>query len=443
MGHCPEPRVASSDYVVVGVSQKTSSIDLRDQIFVEDAELPDVLAALRDRGFDEVMVVSTCDRVEFYGVAVDVERAVAAGRNLLELRMGKDVDTSSDAIFCLTGDAAARHVFAVAASLESLVVGEAEVLGQIKHAHAQAADVGAVGAALELLMQQAYGAAKDIRTNTGIAEGPVSMATAAIKAAGSLFGSLENISALLIGPSEIGLLMVDHFQNVGLRRITVAAGNASRSAALARIVGGHSVTYDDIPNALIGADLVIGAAGLGRYMVTAEMLRRALRARRRRPVFVLDVAIPGDADPDIAMLEDAFLYDLDTLETIAQINRDMRDAEMQEAWRLVDKHLEVFQTGCAEREAVPVVKELRAHFEAVRDEIRASAPHASAEEVSRRLINRLLHEPFAALREAARDAGSDNAIALAARRMFALKDVYGETQMRGKVDLEAPESEDK
>jgi len=151
------------------------------------------------------------------------------------------------------------------------------------------------------------------------------------------------------------------------------------------------------------------------------MVRTALRARRRKPIFVLDVAIPGDADPAIAELEDAFLYDLDHLEAIARSNRESRDAALQAAWQLVDSHVDAFRAMQAERDAVPVVAELRAHFEAMRDEILASAPQADADDVTRRLINRLLHTPSGALRDAARDGGAGNAVAEAARRMFGLK----------------------
>ena len=253
MGHRPEQGAAPADYVVVGASHKTSSAALRDRLFIEDAEAPAVLAALQQGGFDQALVISTCDRVEFHGAATDSDRAVSAAREIL----GRRADGAADELFDLRGIEAARHVFAVAASLESVVVGESDVLGQLKSAHARARDAGGVGSELESLMQHAYGAAKDVRANTAIAEGPVSLATAAVQAARNLFGSLDDVSALLIGPAEMGMLMLDQFRNGGLRRVTVAAGNASRGQALARIVEGHSVTYDDLPAALVGADLVI------------------------------------------------------------------------------------------------------------------------------------------------------------------------------------------
>jgi glutamyl-tRNA reductase len=416
MGHRPKYGAAPADYVVVGASHKTSSTALRDRLFIEDAEVPAVLAALRHGGFDQALVISTCDRVEFHGAAVDPDRAVAAGRQIL----GQRAEGVAEEFFDLTGLEAARHVFAVAASLESVVVGESDVLGQLKSAHKMARDAGAIGSEFESLMQHAYGAAKDVRANTAIAEGPVSLATAAVQAARNLFGSLDDVSALLIGPAEMGMLMLDQFRNGGLHRVTVAAGNTSRGQAMARIVEGHSVTYDDLPTALVGADLVICAAGLGRPMITAAMLQNALRARRRKPIFVLDVAIPNDADPEIAGLEDAFLYDLDHLESISRSNRGSRDAAMTEAEQTIERHLSTFQASRAERDAVPVVADLRAHFEAVRIEVLSDNPHDDTDEITRRLINRLLHAPSQTLRAAARDVGADNPISGAARNMFGL-----------------------
>lgn len=439
MGHRLENGAAPADYVVVGASHKTSSAALRDRLFIEDAEVPDVLSALRAGGFDQALVVSTCDRVEFHGAAVEPDRAVGAAREFLGRRVGGQAD---DEFFDLTGVNAARHVFAVASSLESVVVGESEVLGQLKAAHALARDAGGVGRELESLMQHAYGAAKDVRANTAIAEGPVSLATAAVQAARNLFGSLDDVSALLIGPAEMGMLMLDQFRSGGLRRVTVAAGNAARGQALARIVEGHSVTYDDIPAALVGADLVIGAAGIGRPMITTAMLQDALRARRRKPIFVLDVAIPNDADPDIASLEDAFLYDLDHLESISRSNRESRDAATAEAWRTIDRHLKMFRDSLAERDAVPVVADLRAHFEAVRTELLSDNPQADADEMTRRLINRLLHTPSQTLRAAARDEGGDSSIARAARRMFGLTPDKQEMQNKPETDGTAPSGSD-
>jgi glutamyl-tRNA reductase len=417
MGHRPADRAAPADFVVVGASHKSSTAIARDRLFVEDGDIPDVIARLRGEGFDQVQVMSTCDRVEFQGAARDPARAVAAARALLDGRAGGPPG-SVEGVYALQGRDAVRHIFAVAASLESAVVGESEVLGQFKAAHARARAAGAVGREFDHLLRCAYSAAKDVRTSTTIAEGPVSLANAAIHAVRGLFGDLGRISALLVGPGDMGVLMLEAFQNAGLRHVTIAGASATRARAIARGFDAHAIAYDDLSSALAGADLLIGAAGTGQVMLTPEMVADALRARRRRPVFVLDVAIPGDADPAIGALEDAFLYDLDDLESIAHTNRAARDAAADEAWELIDRHVRAFEDATAEREADPDVADLRARFEDIRADVLANAGDADAEEVTRRLVNRLLHEPSRALRDAARR--SERSVADAARVIFGL-----------------------
>jgi glutamyl-tRNA reductase len=419
MGRRPDSRAAPADFVVVGASHKTISAALRDRLFLEESEVPGVIADMCASGFDQALVMSTCDRVEILGAASDPDRASTAARALLMARLAGE---GADGIYTLGGHDAVRHIFAIAASLESAVVGEAEVLGQLKAADAGARAQGALGRELDSLLRAAYSAAKDVRTNTAIAEGPVSLANAAVHAVRGLFGDLSRVSGLLVGPGDMGVLMLEQFRNAGLQRLTVAGANESRAQAVAGPYGAHFVTYDSLDAALAGADLVIGAAGTGREILTRDMIDGALRARRRKPVFVLDVAIPGDADPGIATLEDAFLYDLDDLEAVARTNRASRDKAAREAWDMIDRHVRAFDAAAAEREADPDVADLRSHFEAVRAEVLARAGNADNEEVTRRLVNRLLHDPTRALRDAARR--SEGGFAAVARELFGLDSAH-------------------
>jgi len=415
----PDTRMAPADFVVVGASHKTSSTALRDRLFVATADEPAILAALRNGGFDQVLVVSTCDRVEFQGYASDVEQAFHTVRALLQMRAGGET-LEPGSVYALRGRDAVRHVFAVASSLESAIVGEAEILGQLKEIHERTRFAGALGMELDNLFQKAFSAAKDARTNTAIAEGPLSLANAALHSIRNLFGDLDEVSALLLGPGEMGGLMLDHFRQHGLRHVVVAGPTAERAASAARAHDAHATTYDVLPAALERADLVIGAAGTGQEIVTATMMRQAIRARRRKPVFILDVAVPADAAREITSLEDVFLYDLDDLEVIARSNQAARDAAAQEAWLIVDHHADAFMEMAAERDAGPEVADIRAYFEKMRSDVLAEHGQTDAAEVTRRLINRLLHRPSEVLRAAARDPGDHNSVAQVARRLFAL-----------------------
>lgn len=421
MGHPPDYRAAPADFFVVGASHKSSSATLRDRLFIGPGEEAAVLAELRSQGIAEAVILSTCDRVEVHGIAHDRPAAIRATRVLLESRLGASAGTDG-AILAHEGDDAIRYLFAIAASLESVVIGEPDVLGQVKDAHARARAAGASGPTLEAIFERCYSAAKEVRSDTAVAEGPVSLANAALRAMRNLFGDLSGVRALLIGPGEMGLLMLEHLRANGLHTLTVAGPTPERAASAAHAFGAHAMTYDELAEKLPGMDLVICAAGTGRILIDAAGMRPVIRARRRRPVFILDVAIPGDADRDVSELEDVFLYDLDDLETVARENRSSREAAAREAWAIVERHVAEFTGAMQEREAAGTVTDLRDHFERIRADVIAQSGGQDAEEITRRLINRLLHEPSAVLRAAAREGGAGNDIEGAVRRLFDMDD---------------------
>jgi glutamyl-tRNA reductase len=415
----PDTRMAPADFVVVGASHKTCSTALRDRLFVATADEPAILSALQNGGFDQVISVSTCDRVEFQGYARDVDAAVQTACALLGMRTGGET-LEPASVYALSGRDAVRHVFAVVSSLESAIVGETEVLGQLKEIHERARQGDALGSELDSLFQNAFSAAKDVRTNTAIAEGPLSLANAALHSIRSLFGDLDDVAALLLGPGEMGGLMLDHFRQHGLRHVVVAGPTVERAASAARAHDAHATTYDALPAALERADLVIGAGGTGQELVSVAMMRQAIRVRRRKPVFILDVAVPADAAREIATLEDVFLYDLDDLEGIARSSQSARDVAAQEAWLIVDQHADSFMEKSAEREAGSEVAGMRAYFEQTRRDVLDAHGSVDAGEATRLLINRLLHRPSEVLRAAAREPGDPGSVADAARRLFAL-----------------------
>ena len=417
----PENRVAPADILVVGASHKTSNTALRDRLFITPEDEPAVLDALRAGGFDQAVVVSTCDRVEICGIPHDLDTALRTVQLIMETRAGAE-RLGERALYNMSGRTAVKHLFGVAASLESEVIGEAEVLGQVKEARARAQAHGSLGSELDLLFQKAFSAAKEVRTRTAIAEGPLTLANAALRAVQNLFGTLDKVSALLLGPGEMGGLMLSHFRHHDLKHFVVAGPTPERAASAGRAFGTHFVTYEELPDALVQADLVIGAAGTGRLLITADMMRAAIRARRRKPVFILDVAIPADVDRAVDDLEDVFLYDLDDLEMISRANRDSRDSASREAWDIVERHTDGFFDDVIGRSADPEVADLRAYFEMVRAEVLASAGDTDPDEVTRRLIKRLLHRPTEALRAAAREGNGESAIGDAVRRLFALNE---------------------
>jgi glutamyl-tRNA reductase len=278
-----------------------------------------------------------------------------------------------------------------------------------------------VGRELESLLQAAYATAKRARSETAIGEKPVSIAAAAVQLARDLHGDLEPLSALVIGAGEMGDLLVEGFRQAGLTRLIATAPTPARAEALARHLDCHEAPFEALAETLAGTDIVLTALGSRRYLLSVEVVEAALKARRRRPILVVDGGIPGDVEPAVGRLEDAFLFDLADLEKVAWRGMAEREQAAAEARAIVEAGVESFLHGQLARSAVPVLRALRAHFEEVRREVLDDGPAHDAGEATRRLVNRLLHLPSESLRgiAAARDLDLDQAEALI-RRLFRL-----------------------
>jgi len=402
---------------------------VRDRLFTEPGEVPALLERLQAAGLSQAVWLATCDRTEIIGVAASRAEAVAAATSMLAERAGLPPGACGGQLFTLTGAEAVRHLFAVTASLESQVVGEPQVPAQVKAAYRQSVAAGLAGSDLDALMRASFAVAKRIRAETAISERPTSIAAAAVDVARDLHGDLGKRQGLLIGLGDMGLLMVEGLRAVGLGGLTVMTPVDSRAEAAAKRLGCHHAPFAELDGVLAGADIVVTAVGLGRYILTAEAVEAAARRRRRRPVFIIDAALPTDVEPGVGENDAAFVYDLADLERVALQGRVSREAAAAAAWELVGSAVAGFLAERAERAAVPAVVALRGHFEAVRREVLAGgAPDAA--EATRRLINRLLHRPSEALRRlAAGDerAGSERLL----RLLFGLES-----------EVAAPENED-
>jgi glutamyl-tRNA reductase len=411
--------------VLVGANHRSASTALREQLFVDEAYFGNVFARLRDRGIDQALLLSTCDRVEVHTIHDDADAAAGAITAVLADHAGVDVATAAAGFYTLAGEAAARHLFAIAASLDSLVIGEPQVLGQVKASHRVAQAAGMIGGDLDRLLQAAYGAAKRVREETRIGERPVSIAAAAVEVAGEILGDLRDRAGLLIGVGEMGELVARQLKDAGLGRLVVTHRAPARAEALARRLGANLQSIDDLDQALVAADVVVTCVGLGSYVVTLEAMAAALERRRRRPVFVIDLAVPRDADPAVNDLDGAFVYDGGDLEGVTRAGLAEREASATGAWRLIDEALADLRRAQSMRAAVPTVTALRAHFETARARVLAEVGEGDAAKATRLLINRLLHDPSEALRErAAADAsaGDREVEERALRRFFRLGD---------------------
>ena len=363
--------------VIVGANHRSASLSVRDQLFVDDAEAPDFLRALGQR---EALILSTCDRVEVWAWDADPETIHQS------LIARADAD-----LYTLTGEQAVRHAFTVTAALDSLIIGEPQVPGQVKAAVRLARTTGTIGPGLDGVVDAALSAAKRVRNETAIGEGPVSIAAAACQLARDLHGDLSSRRALLVGAGDMGELVAEALLAAGLGRLEVTAPRASRAEAVAAALNAYVVPFESVVDVLPLADVVLSAVGGRAVAFSADAVARALKARRRRPVFLIDCAIPGDIDPAVNRLDGAFLYDLTDLEKVALKGRTSRE-QAAIAARANGKDR-------TSRKAAPAIVELRQFFEDQRQAVLNE--NLPAAESTRLLINRLLHAPSEVLKDGA------------------------------------------
>jgi glutamyl-tRNA reductase len=403
--------------VVVGYGHRTAPAALRDRLFIEHGQMTGFLADLRAAGITQSIALSTCDRVEIQGAAADPAAFMRAVLQVFQARHNLTAEELGRDVHYLVGDEALRHIFAVAAALDSQIVGEPQVLGQVKEAHQLARDAGLIGPEIDSALQAAYGAAKRVRSETALGERPVTLASAAVQVARDVHGELAGCAALLVGAGDMGELLVEHFRGAGLKRLTVTGPHAARSEALARQLDCHVAPFEPLLPALGAADIVITAAGTGRFSVTVPMVDAALRQRRRRPMLLLDLGVPADIDPGVEPLDGAFRYDLDDLEHVAMSGRVSRETAATEAWAILDAELAAFARARAGRTAAPAITALRRHFEMQRARVLIEAG-GDAVRATELLINRLLHEPSQTLRRLASEAAVDPATRREAERLI-------------------------
>lgn len=407
-------------FLVVGVNHRSAGMELREALFIEEERLPERLSELRDSGLDEALLLSTCDRVELLAAVEDSAEAALRLRRLLAQWAGVSHDELMGQSYTLSDDDALRHLFAVAASLDSQVIGEPQVLGQVKEAHRLAAALGLTGPVLGRRLEAAYKAAKRVRNETSLAQQPVTLAASALRVARDLHGDLGRSSLLLLGLGEMGELLAGEFRAAGVGELAVSHRSERRAEAVARRLRAHLRAWEEQEEALAQADVVVSALGSGRLLLPAARVEQALRRRRRRPIFLIDAAVPGDIEPAVESLDGAFVYSLGDLERVAAAGRRSREGASMRAWRILGEELDSFRRISRGQETAPLLSDLRAHAERIRQEVLAEKGD-DAEAATRLLLARLLHEPSVALREAASaDPGNRPLFERLLRRLFRL-----------------------
>ncbi len=337
----------------VGLSHHNAGVSLRERFAVDAAALAETLDALREHApLHEAVLLSTCNRVEVYGLAGDAPEAARACAEFLQRSAGIEAEfyrrDMADGV---------RHLFRVVSGLDSMVVGETEILGQVKDAYAAALERGATGAALNRLFQQAFRVAKQVRTETGITRGSVSVGSVAVELAGKIFGDLTACRVLLLGAGEAGARVARSLQSRGVRSLVIANRTFERAAELASELGGMALHFDHWCHALGDADIIVACTASRGRVLSAGDMAPFLAARGDRPLFLVDLAVPRDFDPALNDLEGVFLHDLDSLQAIAQRGMEGREGEIERCEKLIAEHLEEFLAWVRQRGVIPAAAE--------------------------------------------------------------------------------------
>jgi len=415
--------------LAVGLSHRTAPVELRETVDFSRKGLETALAELASRGIGrELVVLSTCNRAEIYVVAETDETADHIGRFFSDYHDIPHAEVR-DHLYVHRGPDVARHLFRVAAGLDSLVVGEPQILGQVKAAYAVASDGQFTAALTNRLFHSAFSVGKRVRSETGLGEGAVSVSYAAIALAKKIFGDLKGRAVLILGAGEMAKLTGIHLQSQHVRQITIASRTLQTAQTLAARLDGVAVPWDRVDAALGAADIVVTATGASEPVLTRERVDEPMRSRRNRPLFIIDIAVPRDVEPAVGSLDQVFLYNIDDLRTIVQENLARRGAELARAEAIVDEEVVKYTAWMQSREIVPTVVELRQRFEAIRraelqrlePKLSGLPPEARAriDEVTRLIVEKLLLTPTEQLKSVS-DEAMIVAYADALNRLFSL-----------------------
>ena len=350
--------------VLLGVNHKTTPLEIREKLALSSGYEEPLRALGQLEAVGEYYLLSTCNRVEVLFTCQDVERARA--QVLDQLFAGAVPDEELDRhVYQHRDEAAVEHLFLVAASLDSMIVGEAQILGQLKEAYRHAAKSGCTGFLLNKLMHKAFSVAKRVRTETRIGASAVSISYAAVELARKIFGDLADKRVLLIGAGEMAELAAEHLVGQGVAEVVVANRTLERAVNLARCYNGRAVGLEEILGELQRVDIIISSTGSPDLILRKEEVRSVMRERRNRPLFFIDIAVPRDLDPAINDLANVYLYDIDDLHNVVEMNRTERDREAVKAQRIVDEERMKFSRWLENMDSTPTIVQLRGHIDRI------------------------------------------------------------------------------
>jgi glutamyl-tRNA reductase len=390
--------------IVVGLSHKTAPIEVREKLNFPENSLPDALRKLMTYpGIRESLIVSTCNRVEIYASVQDSAQGIDRIKQFISDYHGLSRELLEKSLYLYPDAQGVRHTFRVASSLDSLVLGEAQILGQLKDAFDIALKTKTTSTILNKLIKKAISVAKRVRTETRLAEGAVSISSAAVELAKKIFGELEGKNVMLLGAGEMAELAAQHLLGNGVKNIMVANRTFERAEELATEFKGDAIRFEHFPDALVMVDILICATGAPFYVVKRDMVSKALKERRNKPIFMIDISNPRNIDPEVDKVDNVYLYDIDDLQSKVDVNTEGRTREAGKAEEIVNQEVETYLQWERALDAVPTIVDLREKVDDFRkkelDKTLSGMSGLSDDQkraidvMSQSLVNKLLHAP--------------------------------------------------
>jgi glutamyl-tRNA reductase len=434
---------------LIGVNHKTAPVEVRERLAIPESRLTEACKRLVEHAdVAEGMIVSTCNRVEFLA---NMKNGSGDLRAFLCEYFAIDMGPFESHLYEFREDEAIRHVFRVASSLDSMIVGEPQILGQIKEAYATARAVGAVRMQLDQLLTRAFAVAKRVRTETAVGSSSVSVASVAVELAEKIFGNLKGKSVFLVGAGKMSELAARHLVAHGAKSIFVANRTYDRAIGLAHKFNGQAIEFSRLYDTCEKADIVITSTGSPKFIFKREHGEKFLARRRNRPMFFIDIAVPRDVDPEMNKLDGIFVYDIDDLQQSVATHVADRHKEAEKAEAIINGEVQKFQARLQTLDVVPTIVSLHDHLETIRqaeiDRVRGRLGTLSpdqelaVEALSRGIINKIMHTPISTLKTAARDAESTTVVELV-RRLFNLEDEQRNVEREKEKHAAAAQSND-
>ncbi|OEU44563.1 MAG: glutamyl-tRNA reductase [Desulfobacterales bacterium S7086C20] len=421
--------------VAIGLNHKTAPVEVRERLAFSKEDTEKVLEAMQQNAYvDEIALFSTCNRVEFLVTTPDPANAVEAVKDFMAEFKTTPRHVFESALYVRSGDDATKHIFCVASSLDSMVVGEPQILGQLKESYAEACDHGTCGVILNRLMHRSFSVAKRVRTETGIGDHAVSISYAAVELGRKIFAELDDKAVLLLGAGEMAELAVEHLVNNRARPIFVANRTFERGVELAERFGGTAIRFEEIRDYLKEVDIVISSTGAQQYVLVRDDFKGLMRARKNRPLFFIDIAVPRDIDPEINRVSNVYVYDIDDLKNAIQENIDERKQAAVKGERIVDAAVIQFRNWFQGLEVVPTIVGLREKMEQIRQkELKktfgsldslSDEDRAAIDTLTAALVNKILHNPTVFLKKNANKDKKSIYLEIT-RKLFNLDDFEG------------------